>query len=135
MNRRTSLILILKPHVESDGTHRERFEAYLGDELIRISRQPLSDGARTLITRGHDPAELLTIQHHDRAYASFAPAPIGELARWTYSEEVRGRIRRVPWAPFEMAPRRRAVESPAAEGRVAGVILPDPPSARPTARS
>ena len=46
------LILILKPHVESDGTHRERFEAYLRDELICTSRQPLSDGARGLLGYG-----------------------------------------------------------------------------------
>lgn len=49
------LTLILRPHIEHGSFHLDRFDAYLGDALIVTSRQPLYDGARKLLERGHDP--------------------------------------------------------------------------------
>jgi hypothetical protein len=32
------LMLALRPHIERDGFHTDRFDAYLGDELIGTHR-------------------------------------------------------------------------------------------------
>jgi hypothetical protein len=72
-----------------------------GDLVIR-SHQPLVDGARELIARGFDPATLLTIRHEGNAYDSFKPAPIGQWAKWTYSESEAHPLKRRAWVPREM---------------------------------
>lgn len=84
------LTLILKPHIEHGGYHLDRFDAYVGSELIVTSRRPWFDGARVLLKRGHDPDTLLTIRHDGKDYDSFAARPIGELAKWTIKERDRG---------------------------------------------
>jgi hypothetical protein len=40
----SQITLILHPHVEGEGYHLDRFDAYLNDQLIVTSRQPLYDG-------------------------------------------------------------------------------------------
>jgi hypothetical protein len=74
------LRLILKPHIERSGVHLDRFDGYLGDELIVTSRQPLHDGARELLKRGFAPDERMTIRHEGRDYDSFEPRPLDELS-------------------------------------------------------
>jgi hypothetical protein len=66
------------------------------------SRQPLLDGARVLLDRGHPPETLLTIRHHGKDHDSFTPLPIGELAKWTYEERDKGGIKLRRWKPFGM---------------------------------
>ena len=55
----TTLRLMTRPHLQrrSHGVliHLDRFEAWLGDELICVSRQPRLDGARVLLERDIDP--------------------------------------------------------------------------------
>jgi hypothetical protein len=49
------LTLIVAPHVERAGYHLDRFDARRAGDLIVTSRQPLLDGARTLLRSGYDP--------------------------------------------------------------------------------
>jgi hypothetical protein len=94
--------------------HLDRFDGYLGDELIVTSRQPLHDGARELLKRGFAPDERMTIRHEGRDYDSFEPRPLDELAQWTITESDRAGLYRRTWAPFD-ASRFNHVESPASE--------------------
>jgi hypothetical protein len=55
-----------------------------GAEVLARSHQPLVDGARHLLEIGADPEMMLTMRMHDRAYDSFKPASVGELAQWTW---------------------------------------------------
>jgi hypothetical protein len=63
----------------------------------------LLDGARRLLEQGHDPETLLTIRRDGKDHDSFAPHPLGELARWTYEETSAGGINRWRWMPFDAA--------------------------------
>ena len=48
-----------------------------------------------MLERGRDLAQLMTTRLGSRAYDSFVPAPIGELAKWTTEEgDQRGLSRR-----------------------------------------
>ena len=40
-----------------------------------------------MLERGHSPATLLTTRHEGKPYDNFIPKPIGELAKWTASED------------------------------------------------
>ncbi|MGH6895770.1 MAG: hypothetical protein ACREJ5_04385 [Geminicoccaceae bacterium] len=102
------ITLTLTPRIERGGYHLDRFDAYLGDDLIVASRQPLS--------RGHDPAEMMTVRHARHNFDSFEPRPIGELARWTIEESSRSGLQRRTWRPPEErsgAARRAGCQSPA----------------------
>jgi hypothetical protein len=46
------ITLLLRPHMERGGYHADRFDAYLGDELICVSRSGWHDPARALMARG-----------------------------------------------------------------------------------
>ena len=98
------LRLIARPHLERGGFHLDRFDAYLDDELITTSRQPLLDGARALLARGFDPDALLTMRHAGRDYDSFRPQAIGELAKWTITERDRKGLRRERWRSPKRTP-------------------------------
>jgi hypothetical protein len=111
----TVLRLHLRPHIEHDGCHWDRFDAHLGGKLIVRSRQPLYDGARHLLALGYAPETLLTIRHNGRDYDSFEPAPIGELAKWTIKERKKGGLQRRRWTRFEDASRRDTRSAPASE--------------------
>jgi hypothetical protein len=67
------ITLIVRPHRERGGYHLDRFDAYHGDKLLVVSRQPLYDGARALLDLGADPDALLTIRHAGKDYDSFVP--------------------------------------------------------------
>ena len=94
---RNMIALTLTPHRERAGYHLDRFDAYVGDELIVTSRQPLFDGARKLLERGHDPATPATIRHRGKDYDSFVPRPLSELAQWTIEESDKGGLKRRRW--------------------------------------
>jgi len=76
-----------------------RFSARLesSGEVVVLSHQPLVDGARELLARGFDPATPLTMRVSGIPYDSFLPLPIGEWAKWTYSESEMRPLRRRPW--------------------------------------
>jgi hypothetical protein len=92
------LVLTVRPDPLRPGS----FFAGLADgDVIVQSRQPLVDGARELLARGYPPEQPLTMRHYNRPYASFEPRPIGDWAKWTYSEpKGRGTLARIPWMPF-----------------------------------
>jgi hypothetical protein len=60
------LVLVLKPHQRQP--HRP-FRCLPRRELVYTGRQPLCDGARLLLSRGHDPATLMTVRRANRSYA------------------------------------------------------------------
>ena len=93
------LTLDLIPHIERDGTHHDRFDAWLDGQLLLTSRQPLYDGARVLKAKGVDPATLLTMRHRGKAYDSIKPIAIDLLAELTVEESRRGLSLR-KWRPF-----------------------------------
>lgn len=80
---------------------RGYFDACLDGILVCTSRQPLFDGARELLRRGHDPADTLTTRHEGKAFDNFVPAPIGELAKLTCDGE-----KFAPWRPDKAPPMR-----------------------------
>src|SRR5262252_2099245 len=72
----------------------------IGEAIVRGSRQPLVDGARELLARGYDPATPLTMQHQGSTTCdSFKAAPIGEWAKWTYTEGETSPLRKARWMP------------------------------------
>jgi hypothetical protein len=92
-----ALCLTVRPHRERGSYHVDRFDAYLSDELIATSRQPLLEGARALLARGVDPEALLTMRAHGRAYDSFHAKPIRAWAQWTITERDRDGLCREKW--------------------------------------
>ncbi len=76
----TVVRLIIRPCPITTGKHADKFDTYLDGHYIVTSREPLLDGARELLRRGHDPATLLTTRHACKAFDSFEPLPIGKLA-------------------------------------------------------
>lgn len=113
------LHLIVRPHLERGGFHIDRFDAYLEDELIVTSRQPLLDGARRLLGRGFDPEAPLTMRMHDRPYDSFRPKPIREWAKWTIKELDRRGLRRQRWERLQNARSLHPVDARIADQRLA----------------
>jgi hypothetical protein len=107
--------LTLRPHIERGGYHTERFDAYLGDELICTSRSGWHDPARALLARGYPPETLVRVQHAGREFdPTVVPRPIGELAKWTIKERDRGGLRKERWQLFD-ARLSSPVGSPASE--------------------
>jgi hypothetical protein len=94
--------LILTPDPISGG-----YVARLDGDHVVTSRQPVVDGARVLLRRGHSPDALLTARHAGAA-DSFKPLPIREWARWTYTDGVTGRLQRIEWTPMPKWPAARA---------------------------
>lgn len=68
-------------------------------DFVCQSRTPLADGARELLNRGSDPSTLITMRPEENAYDSFVPHPLGEWAKWAYSEGDRTGLRRERWRP------------------------------------
>lgn len=111
------LIVRPEPIEQARPTRSLRFIATLegGEAVIVVSHQPLVDGARALIDRGYDPAELLTMRQHDRPHDSFKALPISQWAKWTYSEEVKG-LRQRAWIPFAVGAGGRGIDSRIGDG-------------------
>jgi hypothetical protein len=98
--RQPMMTLILRPHRESGGYHLDRFDAYLGDQLICTSRSGWHTPARELLRRGYSPDTLLYVQHHGKSHdPPIVPKSIGDLAKWYISEEDAGGLRRRRWQP------------------------------------
>ena len=47
--------VILRPHRERDGRHHDRFEAWLGDRLVCVSKSGWHAPARALLELGYRP--------------------------------------------------------------------------------
>jgi hypothetical protein len=61
------------------------------------------DGARELLARSFDPATPLTMRLDGKTYDSFQPMPIGEWAKWTYTEPDKRGLKSQRWMPFSGA--------------------------------
>jgi hypothetical protein len=116
------IILQLRPHIEAGGYHLDRFDAFLDGEIITTSRQPVFDGARALIERGHDPEELICA---DQSGHLVFKATIGENARWTIEESDKAGLRKRPWSEWTLqkAVSSRAVGPRTGEERSGGTML------------
>ena len=66
------MILTLRPHVKPNGDYTGKFDAYVGDDFICRSREPLFDAARVLMARGYNPDTLLTTRHDGKAFDNFS---------------------------------------------------------------
>ena len=122
------ITLITKPYIEvkrGEPSHFDRFEAWLGRELICVSRQPRLDGARVLLKRGISAETLLTTRAHNRDYDSWIPAPLGELAEWTIVESSRDGLLRRKWEPFEKCDSTPPVEARTRKSGLRGVQVPE----------
>lgn len=98
---KTDTRLEYRPRLEPGGYHLDKFSVFLDAErIIKSTRSPLYAGARALLERGHDPEQLMTIRLGGRAYDSFAPTPIGKLAKWTIAESDQRGLSRREWRPF-----------------------------------
>jgi hypothetical protein len=96
-----ALRLILRPHLERGGYHRDRFDAYLDGELICTSRSGWHDPARRLLELGHSPETLLYVQHEGREFdPTIVLRSIRELAGWEIEETDRGGLTRRRWRPY-----------------------------------
>jgi hypothetical protein len=112
------LVLTLRPHLERDGYHLDRFDTYLNGELVCTSRSGWHDPARKLIQLGYPPETLLHVQHEGRPLdPPIKPRPIGELAKWIIKERDRGGLHRERFQPFP-------VPSPAADDVLPGTGVP-----------
>ena len=116
----TEISLRVIPHGERGGYRLDRFDAYLGDELLVTSRQPYYAGARALIERGYDPDTMLRMHPDAKAY------PLSWWAQWMVEETNRDGLTRRKYRPFlrQEAPRTGEEES-------AGVQLPGDGIGRP----
>jgi hypothetical protein len=94
------LPLVLRPHIERGGYHADRFDAYLGDELISTHRSGWHTPARELLRRGWPPGTLMRVQHAGRPFdPTIVPKPIGEIAKWYVTDTDDRGTRRVRWVP------------------------------------
>ena len=84
---------------EPDPGRPYRFEALVDSEVLLTSDQPMVDAARKLLECGAAPETLATMRHEGGAY-SFVPMPLGEWAKWSYSERDRRGLTRERWVPF-----------------------------------
>ncbi len=122
------ITLITKPHIQiknGEPAHFDMFEAWLGEELICISRQPRLDSARELLRHGHSPDVQMTTRAHNRIYDSFVAAPIGELAKWTITERDRTGLRRERWRSYQDGASSSAVEARTRKSGMRGIRVPE----------
>lgn len=97
-----TLTIELRPHIERDGYHLDRFEAWLGDQLLTVSRSGWHAPARKLLELDHSPETLMRVLHAGRPFdPTIVPQSIGEYARWTIGERERGGLTKLEWRPFQ----------------------------------
>jgi hypothetical protein len=76
--------------VQETAQRAGRFDGFVeGFGSIVTSRQQFLDGARALLAKGVDPAEVLIMRHADTGTDSLR-STVGEAAKWRVAEEVRG---------------------------------------------
>lgn len=90
--------LILKPVPGSPGRYSAS-RADTGELILRSSRQPLLDGARTLAAAGAADDVILETRHKGSPHIA-QRGRIGELRRWTIHEGDSSGLQRRPWQPF-----------------------------------
>jgi hypothetical protein len=78
-----------------DQRNADVFTAHHGDTLLATSRTPFFDGARKLLERGADPADVLTMRHRGSDTVSLR-ARVGTAAKLTVHETNAG-PRYLPW--------------------------------------
>lgn len=121
---RPSLLITFRPHIERSGCHVNRFDAFLGDDLVHTGAQILRPVARKLIERGYDPETLLTMQADGAERPSFQPRSLAAWAGEKLVEKDRGGFRVEKWTdnPFGEAAGNVPVPPDSARGEVgAGV--------------
>jgi hypothetical protein len=96
------LIIIPEADPQKGGRFTGRLES-TGEAIVANTRQPLVDGARELLARGIDPATPLTMRLEGKAYDSFRHLPLGEWAKWTYTEPDKRGLKSQRWIPFSGA--------------------------------
>jgi hypothetical protein len=96
----TTARLIVTPEARA-GRFTGRLQR-TGELVVSNSRQPLVDAARRLLELGFDPATPLTMRLIGKAHDSFNPLPIGQWAKWTYSEGEEHPLKRRVWVPREV---------------------------------
>ena len=97
----TILCIELRPHVEANGVHTDRFEAWLDAQLLTVSRSDWHAPARKLLELGYPPDALMRVQHAGRPFdPTIVPQTVGEYARWTIAERDRGGLEKQEWRPF-----------------------------------
>jgi hypothetical protein len=121
--------LLVEPE-RRPGTFTARLER-TGEVIVDNTRQPVVDAARSLIERGFDPATPLTMRVAGRAYDSFAPLPIGQWAKWTYTESEKHALKRQPWMPREVPVAVDREGQKSGFSRVPGVQCPAGPKFAP----
>jgi hypothetical protein len=102
-NHPHTIVLDIKPSGKPG-----RFLGYVGDELIVTSRQPLLDGARTLLARGYDPATPYNMRHANSETLSFVTTTIGHVAGLSVSESRRARFQK--FESFDWGAKEEAAE-------------------------
>jgi hypothetical protein len=109
----SQLVITIKPHFEvrQHGlVHVDKFEAYLGERLLLISRTPFLSSARLLLKAGVDPTTRLIMRHHGRADDALR-ATVGAAAKLTVKETGRGPTF-APWNAFPTKPVRPSSAPP-----------------------
>ena len=82
--------------------------------MLCQSRQPLLDGARTLIARGADPLDLLEMIHEAKPDTVAMRGHIGAAAKWTVREGKIVSPTFTRWMPFPDTRQRPPMRSKAA---------------------
>ncbi|MER2268425.1 hypothetical protein [Methylobacterium oxalidis] len=87
--------------------HRHHYDAYLGYTLLCTSRIPFFDGARVLLSEGHDPNTPLAMRHQGSAHASLR-STIGSAAKLTVVENGRDGPVFGAYEPYPLKEKRKA---------------------------
>ena len=74
-----------------------------GEIIVRRSRTPFLDAARTLLNRGYEPTAILQMINNGTPSLR---GPIGQAIKLTVREKTSdGKPRFTPWKPFPMPPK------------------------------
>jgi hypothetical protein len=97
------LVLHLAYGKNNDRLHGKFVTSLEGRQLC-ISRQPLLDGARILLTEGVDPETPLVTRHAGDDYDAMI-STVGEAAKWTVREDEKVGPKFDRWRPFPVTRR------------------------------
>ena len=96
----TVLRVILRPAFNRHGARQHgKFVATLDGRQICISRQPLLDAARILISEGVDPATPIATRHTGSDFDAMTSI-VGATAKWTARENETQSLHFVRWKAF-----------------------------------
>ncbi len=80
-----------------------RWRAMFGDVHLGDFRQPFFQGARELLAKGHDPAELLQMRHANGVIG--LTAKLGEAAKWSAGDRKTTFERWMPFSRPDVSPK------------------------------